>query len=150
MENVNVPLPELIETVKTRLRELQYRPATIYGFSFYWKKLLEYAEERQAEFFTVALGEDFLKEVCHIDVTAEEEAPGLPRWKVNPPKRAVYLLADFQSSGSVLRKGKGKYTPVPACFMEITEHFYAACRSRYNGERTIKSKKFTVDRKSVV
>lgn len=92
MENVNVPLPELIETVKTRLRELQYRPATIYGFSFYWKKLLEYAEERQAEFFTVALGEDFLKEVCHIDVTAEEEAPGLPRWKVNPPKRAVYLL----------------------------------------------------------
>ena len=31
MENVNVPLSELMENVKTRLRELQYRPATIYG-----------------------------------------------------------------------------------------------------------------------
>ena len=70
MENANVPLPELIENVKTRLRELQYRPATIYGFSFYWKKLLEYAEERQADYFTIALVEVFLRDVCHIDVTA--------------------------------------------------------------------------------
>lgn len=84
--------------------------------------------------------------MCHIDVTVEEKAPGLPRWNVNPPKRAVYLLADFQSSGSVLRKGKGKYTPVPACFMEIAEHFYVVCRNRFDGERTIKSKKFTVER----
>ena len=64
--------------------------------------------------------------------------------KVNPPKRAVYLLVDLQNSGSVLRKVKEKYTPVPECFMEITEHFYAVCRSRYNGERTIQFKKFTV------
>lgn len=55
MENVNVPLSELMENVKTRLRELQYRPATIYGFSFYWKKLLEYAEERQADYFTILI-----------------------------------------------------------------------------------------------
>lgn len=146
MGNANVPLSELMENVKARLRELQYAPATIYGFSCYWKKLLKYAEKRQTDSFTVALGEDFLREVCHIDVTAEEEAPGLPRWKVNQPKRAVYLLADFQNSGSVLRKGKRKNTPVPACFMEITEYFYTVCRSRFNGERTIKSKQFTVER----
>lgn len=146
MENTKIPLPELIETVKARLRELQYRPETIKGFSRYWKELLEYAGEHQAQYFTVTLGEDFLKEVCHIDVTAEKQAPELPRWKVNPPKRAIYLLADFQNSGSVLRKGKEKYTPVPACFVEITEHFYVMCRSRYNGERTIQSKKFTVER----
>lgn len=146
MENAKVPLPELIETVETRLRDLQYHPTTINEFSFYWKKLLEYAGDRQAEYFTITLGENFLREVCHIDVTAEKQAPELPRWKVNPPKRAVYMLADFQNSGSVLRKGKEKYTPVPTCFMEITEHFYAMCRSRYNGERTILSKKFTVER----
>lgn len=146
MENAKVPLSELIETVKTRLQELQYRPQTIYGFSCYWKKLCEYAAVRHDEYFTVALGEDFLREVCHIDVTAEEEAPNLPRWQINPPKRAVYLLADFQRSGSVLRKGKGKYTPIPDCFTEIAEQFYAVCRSCYNGERTIQSKKFTVER----
>ena len=146
MENAKILLPELIETVKIRLQELQYRPETIYGFTRYWKKLLEYADEHQTKYFTVTLGEDFLRDVCHIDVTAEKQAGDLPRWKVNPPKRAVYMLADFQNSGSVLRKGKEKYTPVPTCFMEITEHFYAMCRSRYNGERTIQSKKFTVER----
>lgn len=146
MENTKVLLPELVQTVKARLQELQYRPETIYGFSCYWKKLLEYADERQAKHFTVTLGEDFLREVCHIDVAAEEQAPDLPRWKVNPPKRAIYLLADFQNSGSVLRKGKGKFTPIPDTFMEIAAHFYALCKSRYNGERTIQSKKFTVDR----
>ena len=146
MENAKIPLPELIETVKTRLRELQYRPETINGFSRYLRELLEYADEHQAKYFTVTLGENFLRDVCHIDVTAEQQAPGLPRWKVNPPKRAIYLLMDFQNSGSVLRKGKEKYTPVPACFMEITEHFYVMCRSRYNGEGTIQSKKFTVER----
>jgi len=93
----------------------------------------------------VTLREDFLREVCHIDVNAEKQAPDLPRWKVNPPKRVIYLLAGFQNNDSVLRKIKGEYTPVPACFTEITERFYAMCRCRYNVERTIRSKKFTVE-----
>ncbi len=146
MENVKIPLPELIATVKTRLQELQYSPKTICGYSCYWKKLLEYADKRQIKYFTVTLGEDFLREVCHVDVTAEDPVSDLPKWKINPPKRAIYLLVDFQNSGSVLRKCKEKCTPVPACFTEITERFYAMCRSRYNGERTIQTKKFTVER----
>ena len=146
MERTKIPLPELIESAKTRLQELQYRPATINGFSRYWRELLRYADEHQAQYFTVTLGEDFLREMYHIDVTTEEQAPGLPRRKVNPPKRAIYLLADFQNSGSVLRKGKEKYTPTPTCFKEISDHFYAMCRSRNNSEGTIQSKKFTVER----
>ena len=55
MEEAKVPLPELVEAVKTRLQELQYRPETIRGFSCYWKKLLQYADERQAKYFTVTL-----------------------------------------------------------------------------------------------
>ena len=146
MEENRIPLPELIQAVKTRLRELQYSKATINSFLSYWKALLEYANECHEQYFTVTLGEDFLREKCHIDVTAEGQAPNLPRWKVNPPKRAIYLLVDFQNSGSVLRKGKEKYTPTPERFIEAAEHFYAMCRSRYNGDRTIQAKKFTVER----
>lgn len=146
MENIRMPLRELIDTAKERLQELQYAPATINAFSRYWRELLEYAEKIQTQYFSVTLGENYLREVCHIDVAEGTHDPNLPRWKVNPPKRAVYLLVDLQNSGSVLRKVKEKYTPVPDCFMEITEHFYAVCRSRYNGERTIQFKKFTVER----
>lgn len=146
MERTKILLPELIETAKARLQELQYRPSTINGFSRYWKELLEYAGEHQAQYFTISLGEDFLREMYHIDVAVETQAPDLPRRKVNPPKRAIYLLADFQNSGSVLRKGKEKYTSVPTCFKEIAEHYYAMCRGRNNTEGTIQSKKFTVER----
>ncbi len=112
----------------------------------YWRKLLDYANQKGEEYFSIELGESFFKEVCHIDVAVEKQTPGLPIWKVRPAKRAVYLLADFQNSGSILRKWRAKSTPTPNCFLEIVEHFYAMCRSRYNGERTIQSKKFTVER----
>ena len=113
MENIRMPLRELIDTAKERLQELQYAPATINAFSRYWRELLEYAEKVQTQYFSVTLGEDYLREVCHIDVAEGTHDPDLPRWKVNPPKRAVYLLVDLQNSGSVLRKVKEKYTPVP-------------------------------------
>lgn len=146
MDSTKTPLVDLIESATVRLQELQYASLTIDSFKRYWRKLTEYANQKGEKYFSITLGESFLKEVCYIDVTAEEQAPGLPRRKINPPKRAIYLLVDFQNSGSVLRKGKEKYTPVPDCFKEVTEYFYTICRSRYNGERTIQSKKFTVER----
>ncbi len=146
MENAKIPLCELIESAKMRLQELQYAPATINAFSRYWRELLEYADEKKAQYFSVALGEDYLKEVCHINVAEGTHAPDLPSWKVNPPKRAVYLLAELQNSGSVLRKTKERYTPVPSSYLEAAEHFYTECRSRNNRESTIQTKKFTVER----
>jgi len=146
MEGTKIPLRELVETAKMRLQELQYAPETINGFSRYWRELLEYADERQVQYFSVTLGEDYLREICHINVAEGTQDPNLPRWKVNPPKRAVYLLADLQNSGSVLRKSKEKYTPTPSCYLEVTEQYYAVCRSRYNKEGTIQNKKFTVER----
>ncbi len=146
MEDTRIPLRELIDTAKERLQQLQYAPATINVFSRYWRELFAYAEEKQAQYFSTTLGEDYLREVCHINVADGTQDPDLPRWKVNPPKRAVYLLADLQNSGSVLRKLKEKYTPIPDCFLEVTEHYYAICRNRYNGEETIRIKRFTVER----
>ena len=65
MEDIRMPLRELIDTAKERLRELQYAPATINAFSRYWRELLEYAEKVQTQYFSVTLGEDYLREVCH-------------------------------------------------------------------------------------
>ncbi len=58
MGNAKIPLCELIDTAKMRLQELQYAPATINTFSRYWRELLEYADEKKAQYFSVALGDD--------------------------------------------------------------------------------------------
>ena len=39
MENIRMPLRELIDTAKERLQELQYAPTTINAFSRYWREL---------------------------------------------------------------------------------------------------------------
>lgn len=96
MENAKIPLWELIDKAKRRLQELQYTPATIKVLSRYWRKLLEYADGKQIRYFTVMMGEDYLRDVCHIHVAEEAQAPDLPRWRVTPPKRAVYLLGSVQ------------------------------------------------------
>lgn len=77
MENIRMPLRELIETAKERLQELQYAPTTINAFSRYWRELLEYAEKAQTQYFSVTLGENYLREVCHIDVAEGTHDPNL-------------------------------------------------------------------------
>lgn len=60
------------------------------------------------------LGEDYLRDICHIDMAEDTRASNLPSWRVNPPKRAVYLLADFQNSGSIFYYfGFLKLIPIP-------------------------------------
>lgn len=74
MENTRMPLRELIDTAKDRLRELRYAPATINAFSRYWRELLEYAEKAQTQYFSVTLGEDYLRDVCSTYILIMSEA----------------------------------------------------------------------------
>lgn len=87
--------------------------------------------------FSVELGEKYLLERRGIDVLADESTLGLTRSKIRPYKRAIYLLADLQRSGVVLRKRRTKRTEVPARFTPILEHYLVMVRSRNNSEGTI-------------
>ncbi len=94
MENTRIPLKELIDTAKKRLQELQYAPATINVFLRYWRELLEYADKKQSQYFSTTLGEDYLREVCHINVVEGTRDPNLPRWKVNPPRATAFKIQE--------------------------------------------------------
>lgn len=144
MGNEKRPLRELMSATEERLKQLQYSQSAIDSYWVCWHGLLQYAAEKQAEYFTVELGENYLAEQCHIDIVAETPTPELPKWKIKLVKRAIYVLAEFQNSGAILRKNKSKYSAMSPRYTEISEHFYAVSRSRYNSEGTIVAKAFTV------
>ena len=116
----------------------------IYDFHRCWLDLLSYAEERNEKYFSVELGEKYLLERRGIDVLADESTLGLTRSMIRPYKRAIYLLADLQKSGVVLRKRRMERTEVPACFAPILEHYLVMARSRYNSEGTVAGKEFII------
>ena len=144
MQQTKMTLQELIDTAETRLVELNYSPNSIYIFHRCWHDLLAYAEERNEKYFSVELGEKYLLERRGIDVLADESTLGLTRSKIRPSKRAIYLLADLQKSGVVLRKRRTERTEVPARFAPILEHYLVMVRSRNNSEGTIVGKVFII------
>ena len=110
MEDIRMSLRELIDTAKERLRELQYAPATINAFSRYWRELLEYAEKVQTQYFSVTLGEDYLREVCHIDVAEGTHDPNLQGGKLIPLSERFIYWWIFRTAAAFCEKGK-KSTP---------------------------------------
>ena len=47
---------------------------------------------KAGKYFSVELGEKYLLERRGIDVLADESTLGLPRWRIRPYKRAIYLF----------------------------------------------------------
>lgn len=139
-------LHKLILEVEQRLHEMHYSPGAIKSYRKYWRELEAYASEIHADNFTVELGEQFLLEKYGIDVTVDNPSPNVPMWVTKLVKRCVYTLAEYQSSGVVVRKCKSTHIQVKENFQEAEARFYRECRNRYNSEATIKSKAFTVKR----
>lgn len=144
MQQTKMTLQELMDAAEARLVELNYSPQTIYAYRCSWRDFLSYAEEQNEKFFSVKLGEKYLLERRGIDVLADESTLGLPRWKIRPHKRAIYLLAEFQKCGIVLRKRKMERSEVPTRFAPVLEHYLVLARSRYNSEGTVTRKAFTI------
>lgn len=144
MQQTKMTLQELIDTAEARLADLNYSQKAIYDFHRCWLDLLSYAEERNEKYFSVELGEKYLLERRGIDVLADESTLGLTRSMIRPYKRAIYLLADLQKSGVVLRKRRMERTEVPARFAPILEHYLVMARSRYNSEGTVAGKEFII------
>lgn len=144
MEQSKKTLQELMAATETRLVELNYSPKTIYDICRCWRDLLAYAKEKNEEYFSVELGEKYLLERRGIDVLVDEKALGLPRWRVRPYKRAIYILAEFQKSGVVTRKQKMDRSDIPDRFVPVMKQFIEVLRKRCNSEGTIAEKTFTI------
>lgn len=66
MEPKNMPLRQQIEQLKDFLISKGYTPGTLKFYTPSWNRLLEYANSRGVECFTLELGKEFLNEACGI------------------------------------------------------------------------------------
>jgi len=55
---------ELIETVKTKMRELEYSERTLESYEAVWRSFEEFAESKNIKFYTTKAGLDFLEQEC--------------------------------------------------------------------------------------
>ncbi|HBT66019.1 MAG TPA: hypothetical protein DEB10_15305, partial [Ruminococcaceae bacterium] len=146
MAEKNLPMREMMVEIEERMRQMNYGEASIYAYWQCWRNLLQYAEGKGEAHFSVKLGEDFLLEKCHVDVYTLNEKPDMPEWKIRAFKRPIYVLAEYQSSGTIVRKNRMHRTEIPERFRAAAEHYAAACYGRYNGERTVSSRLYILKR----
>ena len=144
MQQTKMTLQELMDAAEARLVELNYAPQTIYVFRCYWRDLLSYAEIGTRNISQQNQWRNICWNGARLMSWPTRVHWGLPRWRIRPYKRAIYLLAKFQKSGVVLRKRKMEWSEVSARFVPILEHYLAVARSRYNSEGTVTEKSFTI------
>lgn len=65
-------LPDLITSVRTYMLEGEYRYASIEHYEQTWRKLLAYADKIEAEYFSMDLAIDFLKD-CGYNYSSPSE-----------------------------------------------------------------------------
>jgi site-specific recombinase XerD len=113
----NENISELIESLYTHLRELEYSEATITTNKSILSRLVKYAESKHTDKFTIELGREFVQaEFGHL--LGDKDCSH----NVN---RAIHMLADFQRYGMIFKQSsltlKGfsdDYKPLFEAFLE--------------------------------
>lgn len=87
---------ELVEELNHHLPGIDYRPVTIARLNANWSKLIEYADERGIEVFTMELGRAFVWDVCGSILGDKDTSHNV--------NRAIHMLADFERYGMVFKQ----------------------------------------------
>lgn len=96
-----VPIEQLIASVLLELERLNYSDNSICGFKAIYKKVADYAKEKEVMYFSEQFGRDFLKEKYNTDINYYTEA--MPK-KMKNPIRKIRVLGDYQLHGVILRR----------------------------------------------
>ena len=98
-------LPELINTVLSKMIEMDYTAGTITNYRRFYKRFSEYVKARGYEYFSEVLGADYLREKygCQHDTICENS----PNKRICMQVRYIRVLGDYQIHGFILRRKLG-------------------------------------------
>lgn len=104
-------LNELVENVLKEMKNLNYAKNTLTLYKNFYKRILNFANQRDIVYFSEKFGQDFLK--VEYNCNAYYSDKPLPA-KFKAPIRMIRVLADYQLHGIILRrviKKKGYVKP---------------------------------------
>ena len=123
MEKVSID--QLIANVLLELERLNYSDNSICGFKAIYKKVVDYAKEKDIIYFSEQFGRDFLKEKYNTEINYYTES--MPK-KLKNPIRKIRVLGDYQLHGVILRRMSKKVKYVkPKQFEEVLLAYEKEC-----------------------
>lgn len=131
MENQMLPIKDLVTVVLAKMKELNYAKSSMENYRRFYNRIIRFAKEEGAIYYSEELGSAFLKKYyhCHID-TIHEVAPTN---SLNTQIRYIRVLGDFQIHGVILRRKLGPLAasscPVP--FEEGYQSYCLECQNRH-------------------
>lgn len=128
-------LEELIDTVLQKMSEMDYAKQTILNYQRFYRRFLNFANERNEVYFTENLGSSFLLENygCTHDTIHENS----PTKKICVQVRYIRVLGDYQIHGIILRRklGPTAASVCPKQFQTAFNGYLEECQSRNLSEQ---------------
>lgn len=111
-----------------------YSAVSVYFYSWIWRKLLKYAHEKQAKYYSIELGNEFFRQLTGIDPTTRPDKYSMQKI------RALKVLNDLSMGSKVKRKYIFAEPFVPDPFVKILEAYRKHLLKKGQKKRTIETK----------
>jgi site-specific recombinase XerD len=92
---------QLVDDVLSELERLNYSYNSLCGFRSFYKRVLDFANERKELYFSEQLGREFLKEKYNCTINYYQESMTN---KFKAPIRKIRILGDYQLHGVIIRR----------------------------------------------
>ena len=137
----NIPITELIPKIDAYMVSLGYTESTMRHFRQAWSALKNLAVRQGELYFTHDLGYKLLREHYHIDPYARNLTESKSTYR-----RAVFLLLEYQVSGTIAKRNSCHNPSFPEDFSVIGEKYMEhLCTARSLKAGTIKNHRGTLN-----
>ena len=108
---------ELIAAATDALEKFKYRPATLYKFKLEWKKLIQYAQIKDVQVYSVELSQNFLRDTYQLEAGTK-----LARKDYNKA-RAIQILTNVYLNQTINLRRKYEEFHLPDSFKAEIDGF---------------------------
>jgi site-specific recombinase XerD len=108
---------ELIAAATDALEKFKYRPETLYKFKVEWKKLIQYAQTKDVQIYSVELSQNFLRDTYQLEAGTK-----LARKDYNKA-RAIQILTNVYLNQTINLRRKYKEFHLPDSFKAEIDGF---------------------------
>ena len=129
INNRGKTIRELVDGLNDHLPKINYQPTTVARLNAEWKKLIEYADAKDTDVFSIELGRAFVWEWCGSILGDKDTSQNV--------NRAIHMLADFDRYGMVFKQSSMTLKGFSKAYKLLFEGFLEHLRKTGTAEGSI-------------